>query len=594
MFGWLIIFSFFVVTASAGQEGCSSANPDFETCLGFPVPGEPQCLQGGYQYIFPQVATCNARSLQFSPADAGTGTVVCQPEASGCNPEACVVWNRPGLHKLTITYDCMLGYSETRSRCVLVSLQNFNYAQFELDDVTDCSGFYTGFRLIRSLYLQNGPVKRWRIEVWETDAAGNIIAPSPYWSNGWNDGDIREQYFDNASHYPGLYFNTDRVRYYRVRLLTTSACGSHEYTHPQVIVANPPVWNANFDINGSNAFPIELYACNNAPMVLNDKSTKVGCYNLPKWRARITMEQSDDCGEAIPGTAIVREVAYSDAYNLRTLFPVYATQSGWYKVSYELRGGWSAPYGAPMTKCVRISELDESNAEFKLISSQNQAPTDRTDDPQAPNTVLGPAFCGILFQGYVSQSGSIDKYKIQIWRTTIVGDPIATILDGPFVNLNPPFQLPPLRQFNDQDLTNGYFFNLTQQQRLDFRFKVRLTVVNECGTVFKESFFRIDPNCTWCLVDEGADDRSASSGNGLLEVHVRPNPVRDVLQVDVSGLSSEELLAFEIIDVTGKVVMRNQLTHGVHRIGVDQLASGAYLWRAVTGSEMRSGQLIKP
>jgi hypothetical protein len=88
--------------------------------------------------------------------------------------------------------------------------------------------------------------------------------------------------------------------------------------------------------------------------------------------------------------------------------------------------------------------------------------------------VLGPAFCGVFFNGYISQMGSIKQYKIQIWRTDPDGNPIITILDPPFVNLNPPFQLPALRQFNDQDLTNGYFFGLSQQNRVDYRFKVRL------------------------------------------------------------------------------------------------------------------------
>ena len=590
-----------IISPLFSQEGGDDWNPhlaDFETCLGSTSPGGIVSCDGitvpSYSYPFPQLVTCNATRATIDPPNAGTVlSLNCDGSVSGCSPSVCVSWALPGVHEITVEYSCRLGYDESRTRSVYVSLPFFNYSVFTLTNVSNCTGFYGAFTLNRT--QTGGPVKRHRVEVWEIDANGNFVGSSPYWSYGWYDGDIRTREFDLTDN-----FSPEVGKRYKVKLLTESACGSHEYTNPTVYTANAPIPTVDFKINNSSVFPAEMFTCNEAPMILNNAATFTGCSNVNLFQARITMEQATTaCGTPVPGTAIQKTLSFSQNFDLRSLFPQYANQQGFYLISYEVRTNLSNWFG-PVTKCVSINSLAPSNAEFKLIPPSG-VPLNRSSDPNAANAELGQLSCGLTVDGYISQLGSIDGYKIQIWRTNSNGEIVEPIFNpANFTTVDANNPLPLTRLFNIPEIANGYFLGLTQQQVLDYRFKVRLTVVNECGESFQESFFRMRPNCPFCLVNNGNNENGASiySDSESFSLELNPNPMQEQLNVRFD-LQKEGLMQFGLFDANARPVMNFQ--RNVPQTGdnltevfeVAHLPAGVYFWQMAYNGQNISGKIVK-
>jgi hypothetical protein len=536
------------------------------------------------------VFACNGSYAVIEPASAGT-IVNFECQGIGCSPNVCVVWSTPGYHNIKVYYDCAF-YTETRTRTVYVSLDFVDYAQFSLSAISNCPSPNSSFTINRSS-VNRGPVKNHRILVYEIDANNNPLNP-PVYDSGWLGGDITSKTINSNNN--GLNFQVGKR--YKVRFQTQSACGTDDIIGSTIITGSAfinPV--ADFNINGSQSTPVDLFTCNNSPMIMNDATTFPGC-NPNISVAVIQIEKATDCNTSISGTLLQQTVSYAPSYNLRTLFPTYANTSGFYRIKYYILGNAGGFFSSP-TRCVRVNSQDPSNAEFKLIPPSG-VPLNRSSDPNAANAELGQLTCGLTVDGQISQLGSIDGYKIQIWRTDADGIIQETIFNPPnFTTVDANNPLPLTRVFNSAEVANGYFLGLSQQQVTDYRFKVRLTVVNECGESFQESFFRIKPNCQFCLVDNGGNGNSAQYSDAeSFALRLNPNPVQEQLNVQFD-LRKEGMMQFGLFDANARQVLTFQ--RDVSQIGdnfteifdVAHLPAGVYFWQMGYAGQNVSGKIIK-
>ncbi|MFN0216448.1 MAG: T9SS type A sorting domain-containing protein [Saprospiraceae bacterium] len=582
---------------------------DWECCLGGSNP-QPLCVRSGtpepgfpdlgLQYQFPQLVTCNGISAVLEPADAGEIlSFSCDNSASGCNPKVCVRWDKPGYNKIKVFYQCPF-WLESRTRTVYVSLSGVNYASFTLSGISNCGSPNSSITVNRSS-VNSGPVKKHRILVYPLDANNNIINP-PMYDSGWQNGDMVSKTVNSGN---GLNFAAGTR--YKVRFQTQSACGTHDVIGNTIIFgAGPASPLVDFQINGLDNFPVALYTCNASPMIMNDNTDFPGC-NPAISMARITMEMAADCNASIAGTEIVMTVPFASAYNLRTLFPTYTNLPGLYRITYELQGltGWLPR----VTHCVSVNGLNASNAEFKLKAPNNGVPINRDAiDFTAANVPLGDFSCGLYLQNTTSEVGTLDYYRVEIWRTD-GGNNIETILNSGNIPINPQAPFPLGYDFNPP--TGLYFFFLSPANKQNYRFRVRFTVHNQCGEAYKESFFKITTACTGCLTTGGnggetdfievpleeiiAERQAVTSSASLI---VAPNPVSNVLNVRFD-LRQSGNADFGLFDTEGRQVIRFQRQVDDAPVSLEetfdvaQLPSGVYIWRFVYGTQVESGRVIK-
>lgn len=483
-----------------------------------------------------------------------------------------------------------------------VSRAGVNYSQSTLSSISNCPAPNSSFTVNRGT-VNSGPVKRHRIQVFMLDAAGQFISPAHYDSN-WLNGDFTSKTINNAN---GLNFQPG-IRY-RVRVLTESACGSHTFDCDPVITGAP--WQApvvDFNINGSGNFPVNLFTCNNAPMIMNDATTYPGC-NPNLTAVFIMLEKAADCNTPIANTQQHVIVPYAASYNLRTLFPAYTSDPGYYRITYWV-GGSIGPFG-PAVHCVTINGLNPSNAEFKLKAPNNGQPIDRDpNDENATNVVLGGLSAGLYLVNTTSEVGSLDYYRVEIWRTESDMN-VETIHNSGNIAINAQHSFPQGYDFNPP--TIGYFFNLNTVQKDIYRFKVRFTVHNECGETFQESYFRISPACQFCLVaDENefmnaspastlagfVPDRTSDASPAKSTLLVYPNPMEDVLRVRFDIQQPGDAL-LDVYDATGRSVIQYQRSTGdtptvyEESFDVRHLPPGMYVWHFGQNGRSETGRLIK-
>ncbi|MGB1317350.1 MAG: T9SS type A sorting domain-containing protein, partial [Flavobacteriales bacterium] len=79
--------------------------------------------------------------------------------------------------------------------------------------------------------------------------------------------------------------------------------------------------------------------------------------------------------------------------------------------------------------------------------------------------------------------------------------------------------------------------------------------------------------------------------NVLEELSFFPNPVLDVLNVDLSG--TEETVSFEIVSISGKVVYNQTHSSEQVRIDLNDLSAGMYILNVRSEKESLSKRIIK-
>ncbi|MEZ5016906.1 MAG: T9SS type A sorting domain-containing protein [Flavipsychrobacter sp.] len=90
----------------------------------------------------------------------------------------------------------------------------------------------------------------------------------------------------------------------------------------------------------------------------------------------------------------------------------------------------------------------------------------------------------------------------------------------------------------------------------------------KCNDIYEYSNWVSKPFQTWPL--------SVSNVSNNTGIAVYPNPVSDVLQLEVAGLIGNGAVV-ELQDITGKVVMRSEVTGAKMELNVSELPSGMYL-----------------
>lgn len=588
---------------------------DFETCWGIQNP--PNACQGkgseemGVEYEFPQVLNCNADNLpsaaKITPSDAGIVLgVTSSGDLSGSKPKVCIKWLKPGYNEVKVFYHCGLGYLETRTKTVYVSLSGVNYANFTLSNVSNCPSPFSSFTVSRTT-TSSGPVKKNRVLLYALDANGNFSG-SPVFDTNWRNGDFISETFNygngGINFVPGVH--------YKVQFQTQSACGTHVVTSSTIISGQDyaePV--PDFTVNGSSTFPVDLFNCDNSPMIMNDATLINGC-NPGIGHAKIEIEQASDCNSGITGTKLFQYVNYSSSYNLRTLFPGYASTPGLYRVTYSV-SGVNGLITSP-TYCIRINSLDPSNAEFLLKAPNNGMPLSRTTtDPDATNQMLGGLTAGLYLTNTTSLVNSLDYYIVEIWLTS-AGLNTQKILDTGHIcldddpNTSDCIDYPLGFDFNPK--TNGYFFNLSQSEKSINRYRVRLTVHNQCGESFQESYFRIDPSCTFCLAGQDGDQGMISDHPEAVarelnkqktpeaSIQVLPNPTTGKLRI-LATLQGMGLAEFNLFDQNAREVagfQRDMDTNSYNlneEMNVESLPAGLYWWRLIANGQLWTGQIIK-
>lgn len=556
------------------------AQPDVRTCAG-PYPYLTAEMVDVYQ--FPQVIFCNPNedpliSVKIVPAEAGTVTqVVCQPSASGCNPQVFVQWLKGGTHSVKLKYDCGLFGTTTRTCVVSVTMNGVNHSSFSLSNLNTCPSPGTSITLNRS-NASSGPVLRHWIDAFEVNAAGTYNS-GMYYSSNWIESD-----FSTKTIGSGINFQSGKQ--YRVKLAVQTECSTWQESLSNIITIKNCTPTVSFKINDLTTNPVDLYACNNAPMILNNNSS-VTAGATPIIQMRFTLHNSNtNC--TLIGTLAGGPSPFpqNTAYNLRILFPNLSNTPGWYRLTVEANNsyGWSPA----QERCLRVNAAVSSAADFKFLGGPTISgglPINRTPMTDFYGAELGQTTLGIFLNDYVTNISQVDWYKVELWETNPTTGAIIVNL---FNSGQLPAPLPEMAPFNDPAYTNGYFFGLSQTAVTNKRFKVRFTVTNECGTNFQESYFHLRPGCQFCKTDDATQ---------LTGLSIYPNPVAEKVFFDIFSAESTTG-SLQIIDLAGNQVA--QLPNIALQVGSNQLdfdcsnlPEGVYLCRFTDGKQQFSGKFIK-
>ena len=344
----------------------------------------------------------------------------------------------------------------------------------------------------------------------------------------------------------------------------------------------------------------------------NDATVFGGC-NPFLTTARIEIERASNCNSSISGTKLTQTVPYASSYNLRTLFPTYTSTADLYRITYSVQGITGLLVGP--THCVRVNSLDASNAEFLLKAPNNGMPLNRTTtDPTAANQAVGDFTAGLYLTNTTSLVNSLDYYNVQIWLTS-GGNNVTQILDSGKIcldqNSDPNdgcINYPIGYDFNPP--TSLYFYGLSTTDKQNNRYRVRLTVHNQCGESYQESYFRVEPTCHGCLTAGGggqgtlqedgqAEDRQSKIENLTdVSVKVHPNPTDGALYV-AAVLSQEGIANFTLYNDGGQEVasfqqdMIGTFLNLNQSLNIESLPVGIYWWRFIANGQVRTGKVVK-
>lgn len=561
---------------------------DFNTCAG-PYPyfidtSNPADDRSDV-YTFPQVVTCNVldgiSDVQLFPSDAGTVTSVeCSWSNSGCQPKVHVRWTKGGVHSIKVTYGCGGLGNTDRTRTVSVTMNGVNHAAFTLTNINTCPSPGTSFTINRTNSGTCPVLKHW-VDVFEVDATG-VYNGGLWYSTNWINGNVTTKTISATANS----INFVVGKRYKVKLAVQTECsGWQEQISSTILIKDcKPVATVIINSN-TTSIPLDLYACNNSPMaVVNQSSVPLGGTAITQMRFTL-YNSTGTCPQIGTVAGGPFNVAQSGVYDLRALFPAAANTPGTYKLVAEANNtyGW----GTAFERCLRINAAVVSNADFKFVGSPTISgglPINRTPLTDFNGAEVGQLSLGITLSDIINLS-AVDWYKVQIWETNpTTGANINTILTS--AQLLPP--LPSNYAFNDPIATNGYFFNLTQANVIAKRFKVRLTVSNECGTTFQESYFRIRPACQFCKTENLDLTTSVST---------YPNPAAEQIVFAINAPNNTNG-NISIINLMGKEVgtLSNLgLNAGNNTVNFDclNLPVGIYLYSFTDGRETIVGKFVK-
>ena len=254
---------------------------------------------------------------------------------------------------------------------------------------------------------------------------------------------------------------------------------------------------------------------------------------------------------------------------------------------------------------ITIKDIGLADADFKLIDGTEGAGGDGIADRSEtrPGPSIGEATCGIFVQDYTS-GNEIDAFRIVLEEVDCEGDENPTLLHDTGNVPAPGGDLPATFTFNS--VTGGLFLGpLAGFPPTAGRcFKVTLTIFNPCGGISVSSYFTIDQNCPFCLIqnpnENFADNLNESFLSEGQNINVFPNPVSSDGQVNFHfRVEAESKVSLDLFDNTGKQV-RNMLStirfdEGEFSLTQDisGLPNGLYLYRFTVGEEVFTGKLVK-
>ncbi len=82
---------------------------------------------------------------------------------------------------------------------------------------------------------------------------------------------------------------------------------------------------------------------------------------------------------------------------------------------------------------------------------------------------------------------------------------------------------------------------------------------------------------------------TASTTTKAVDIKIYPNPVQDILKVDTAA----KLAKYEIYDMSGKVISKNEFKSGNNSIDVSQLIKGTYILKVTVDGKEQSKSFIK-
>jgi hypothetical protein len=132
------------------------------------------------------------------------------------------------------------------------------------------------------------------------------------------------------------------------------------------------------------------------------------------------------------------------------------------------------------------------------------------------------------------------------------------------------------------DSTSGQMVSHTYTK--DSTYQVQLIVKDDCNkgvdTVFD----------TLLIEGIGLPDFSTSQ----LPITVYPNPFSQILTIDQKNHnSSEEVLRYQLVDVSGKIVDQGNITQNIHELNLSMIRTGLYILKLQLGNEVMLHKLIK-
>jgi hypothetical protein len=100
-------------------------------------------------------------------------------------------------------------------------------------------------------------------------------------------------------------------------------------------------------------------------------------------------------------------------------------------------------------------------------------------------------------------------------------------------------------------------------------------------------------NESYVFPDENSCSPTSSSDVDKYNFIVSPNPVSDILQINLGEYIPEQGF-LQITDATGRQVLRQKLMSGLHSIDMSALPPGLYFWTAEdNGVKMKGGKVVK-
>lgn len=351
---------------------------------------------------------------------------------------------------------------------------------------------------------------------------------------------------------------------------------------------------------------LELYKCTgttNIPLGnLSTNQSYIGSY-------RITVFNSNISGQV--GTQVGQSSWLSTfPANLFPYMPANAT--GQYLIVRMETRNPCGQSGYTLNAWVRWNGQESRPANFKLTNLTNAQVFNSTSAPAGP--LMKPVSGSILHAAGTENSG-FSEMRVRIFESTTAGVPtgVGEVVNHTYVNNNGLLSYTiPTKTFSDiffdAGVTNPFSGTnfptaKTKQWRIELYFKKP-----NCGwtTVPLFSYFKIGgtnpngmANPNGGGVTQVLDERSEDSGFADLSIRVYPNPVSDVLNIEVLGDAATGG-RLEIFDAMGRLMAtvsapdnQAQAAFALYQHPVGHYPLGTYTYRFQTGQTVQTGRFVK-